>query len=152
MPQFDFHLDGVLHHRKNTEREKQRLLAMVLEQMTQLEAKLRALDAEVQATTGDVREHHLTGKIDLDFLAAHRRYLAATERQAMAIVQKMSVVQRAVDEARLALAAAARPQGFGETSGAAERSVAGPDRSQGTGGAGRGIDADELSAGIGFVL
>ena len=42
MPQFDFHLDGVLHHRKNTEREKQRLLAMVLEQMTQLEAKLRA--------------------------------------------------------------------------------------------------------------
>ena len=112
MPQFDFHLDGVLHHRKNTEREKQRLLAMVLEQMTQLEAKLRAMDAEVQATTADVREHHLTGKIDLDFLAAHRRYLAATERQAMAIVQKMSVVQRAVDEARLALAAAATTARF----------------------------------------
>lgn len=108
MPQFDFHLDGVLHQRKNIEREKQRLLAIVISQMAQLEQQLRALDADVQATTADVRQNHLTGPIDLSFLTAHRRYLAATQRRAMAIANRMSVVQRDVDEARAALAAAAR--------------------------------------------
>jgi flagellar export protein FliJ len=44
----------------------------------------------------------------MQFLAAHRRFLVGMQRQAVGIAQKMALVQRAVDDARAALAEAAR--------------------------------------------
>jgi flagellar export protein FliJ len=108
MAHFIFKLDGVLRHRKNIEHERQRELAVVRTRMTLLEQQLAALDAEVKASNDGVREKHLTGPLDLTFLAAHRRYLAATHRRALELAQKMAGVQRQVDAARQALAEAAR--------------------------------------------
>jgi flagellar FliJ protein len=108
MAQFIFKLDGVLRHRKNIEHERQRELAIVQKAMTALEQQLQALDTEVKTSNDGVRQKHLTGPLDLTFLAAHRRYLAATHRRAMEIANQMAVVQRQVDAARQALADAAR--------------------------------------------
>ena len=44
----------------------------------------------------------------MSFLTAHRRYMLASQRQAMAIAQKIAAAQRAADEARLQLAEAAK--------------------------------------------
>ena len=108
MAQFIFKLDGVLGHRKNLEREKQRDLAVVQVRMTELENKLRALDADVQLSNDTLRRDHLTGPINMGFLVAHRRYLAATQKLAIEIAQAMAVVQRELDAARVALTVAAR--------------------------------------------
>jgi flagellar export protein FliJ len=108
MAQFIFHLEGVLRHRKNIEHEKQRELAVVQAKMTALELQLRALDAEVKSSNDDVRQNQLTGRLDLSFLAAHRRYLASTQRRAIELAQQMAVVQRQLDLARQAVASAAR--------------------------------------------
>ena len=108
MAQFIFQLEGVLRHRKNIEHERQREFAVVHAKMTALEIELRALNAEVRASNDGVRRNHLIGRIDLSFLAAHRRYLAATQKRAMEIAQQMAGVQRQVDAARLAVTDAAR--------------------------------------------
>ena len=108
MAQFTFSLEGVLRHRRNIEHEKQRDLAMVQVKMTALETQLRLLDAEVHSSNEGVRRNHLTGLLDMSFLAAHRRYLAATQKRAMEIAQQMSVVQRQLEAARMVLAEAAR--------------------------------------------
>ncbi len=108
MAQFVFKLEGVLRHRKNLEQARQRTLAEVQAQLSQLEAQLRALDAQVQATNDDVRQNRLIGKVDVNFLTAHRRFLMATQRRAMEIAQNMGLVQLKLDEARRALAEAAK--------------------------------------------
>jgi len=103
MAKFVFKLEAVLRQRGHVEKEKQRALATIQAQMTQLQSELRTLNETVQASTDDLRDNRLTGKLDLHFLAAHRRFTLATQRKAMQLVQRMALVQRAVDEAQQAL-------------------------------------------------
>lgn len=107
MARFRFQLDGVLRHRKNIERERQREVALVRQQLHHLETELRQLDGTVQDAATELRQRHLIGTIDLNYLAAHRRFVAATHRKAMSLVQKMALVQRQLDETRKALTQAA---------------------------------------------
>ncbi len=108
MAQFLFHLDGLLKHRKNQERQRQRDLAVVAAEMALLEEQLGAMNVAVSATLGDLRTNRLVGKIDVQFLAAHRRYILSVQRKTASIAQKMTVVQKRIDEARLQLMEAAR--------------------------------------------
>jgi flagellar export protein FliJ len=108
MAQFTFKLESILRHRKNVEHDRQRALAIVQSKMTALEIELRRLDAEARTSNESVCRNHLVGRIDMNLLTAHRRYLAATQKRAMEIAQQMAVVQRQLDAARQALADAAR--------------------------------------------
>jgi len=108
MPPFKFQLEGVLEHRKNIEEQKQRALAAVLSEMQRLKNELVELDQLARGAVSDLRENRLTGHLDMSFLAAHRRFTGSVQRKALAIAQKMALVQRQIDEARTALAAAAK--------------------------------------------
>lgn len=93
MPKFDFKLEGVLRQRKNAEQQLQRELAVFQGEMAELEAELRALDLSVQQTTEDLRQNRMTGRLDLNFLGAHRRFTLAMQRKAMGIAQLMNGVR-----------------------------------------------------------
>src|SRR2546429_575963 len=108
MPRFKFQLAGVLEHRKNIEEEKQRALAAVLSEMQRLKNDLVELDQVARGAVADLRQNRLTGALDMSFLAAHRRFTGSVQRKALAIAQKMALVQRQIDEARAALAEAAK--------------------------------------------
>ncbi len=62
----------------------------------------------MQASITDVRTNRLTGKLDLGFLAAHRRYVAAVQRKGTVMAEKMALIQREVDAAKKALGEAAK--------------------------------------------
>jgi flagellar FliJ protein len=106
--QFLFHLDGLLKHRKNQERQRQRDLAAIAADMALLEQQLGALNGTVSTTLDDLRTNRLVGKIDVQFLAAHRRYILSVQRKTASIAQNMAAVQKRIDEARLGLMEAAR--------------------------------------------
>jgi flagellar protein FliJ len=108
MPRFVFQLDGVLRQRTHVEQQRQRELAVVQGQMAALDAELRALDTAVRAAEDDLRKNRLVGRIDLAFLAAHRRYAFAMQRKAMGIAQKMAGVQIQLEKAQRNLAEAAK--------------------------------------------
>ena len=108
MPRFKFQLEGVLEHRKNLEEEKQRALAGLLAEMQRLKNDLAELDQSARVAVADLRENRLTGQLDLSYLAAHRRFTGSVQRKALALVQKMALVQREIDQARAALAEAAK--------------------------------------------
>lgn len=108
MPKFVFNLEAVLRQKSYIEKEKQRELALIQRQMTQLQAELRALNETVQTSTVDIRGNRLVGKLDMMFLAAHRRFMAATQKKGMELVQRMSLIQKQVEEAQRALAEAAK--------------------------------------------
>jgi flagellar protein FliJ len=108
MPRFVFQLDGLLRQRKNVEQEKQRQLALRQAHLTELQNELRRVNEQVQVTNDDVRRNHLTGRLDLGFLAAHRRFMISMQREALNVVQKLALSQRQVEEAQKELAQAAK--------------------------------------------
>jgi flagellar protein FliJ len=108
MPEFHFPLEGVLRHRTNIERDRMRALGEAQQAAQTLQNDLQSLDQSLQRSTDDLRTNHLTGRIDLNYLAAHRRFVASVQRKATGLIQRLALAQRRVDEARAALAEAAR--------------------------------------------
>ena len=108
MAKFVFKFDGVLRQREHVETMRQRELAVVQQEIARLQAELKQLNDSVQNSTEDLRTNHLTGKLDLNFLAAHRRFMLAMQRKAMGLVQQIAAVQKRVDAAQAALAEAAK--------------------------------------------
>ncbi len=108
MAKFVFKFDGVLRQREHVETQRQRELAVVQQEMTKLQNELRALNSSVEGSTDDLRNNHLTGRLDLNFLAAHRRFMMAMQRKGTVIAQQIAGVQKRVDIAQGALAEGAK--------------------------------------------
>jgi flagellar protein FliJ len=84
-----------------------RALAGCLKHQADCEAELQQLQITVQSSNGDLRAH-LTGVLDMSFLAAHRRFMVSMQRHAVAVVQRIAAAQQRVTDARAALAEAAK--------------------------------------------
>ena len=99
MARFVFKLEGVLRHRERIEQDRQRELAIVQADMVQLQNELRAFNGEVQRNVAAARGQ-LVGKLDMGYLAAHRRYMLGMQRKVHDLAQRMAAQQQRVDEAR----------------------------------------------------
>jgi flagellar FliJ protein len=107
MARFVFKLEGVLRHRERIEQERQRELAVVQAEMVQLQSELRGFNTEVQSNVAGAR-NQLVGKLDMSYLAAHRRYMLGMQRKIHDLAQRMATQQQRVEEARRALTEATR--------------------------------------------
>jgi flagellar protein FliJ len=108
MPKFEFQLDGVLRQRRQMEQQRQREVAVAQSEMNSLEEDLRELNELVEASIGDLRHNHLVGRIDMEYLAGHRRFLIGTQRKALGLIQRIGMAHRRVEEAQKALLEAAK--------------------------------------------
>ena len=108
MARFIFKLDGVLRHRERIEQEHQRALAVVTAELVRLQADLRTITDEVNRNAADVRENHLVGKLNMSYLAAHRRYMLGMQRKVQQSAQALGAQQQAVESARAQLAEATK--------------------------------------------
>jgi flagellar FliJ protein len=108
MARFLFHLEGLLRHRKNQERQKQRELAGIASQLAVLQGEMGSLNGTLASTLDDLRSNRLVGKLDVQFLAAHRRYIMSVQRKSASLAQKMTVIQKQLDESRASLTEAAK--------------------------------------------
>lgn len=108
MARFIFKLQAVLRHRELIERQRQRAVALASAKAVELQQQLAALDDSVKAATQEMRDHHLIGRLDMNYIAAHRRFVTASGRQAMGLAQKLALAQRDLDDARAVLAEAAK--------------------------------------------
>lgn len=108
MAKFAFSLEAVLKQRRWEEQQRQRDFWQRQAQLTELQHRLKRNGEQVQTANDEMRTNRLTGELDLSFLAAHRRFLAAMQRAAIELVQRMAIAARQVEEARTALAEAAK--------------------------------------------
>jgi flagellar FliJ protein len=108
MAKFNFQLEGILRHRHRIEQDRQRDFAVAQAEKTQAHNALKSLDETVQQAAKDLRENHLIGPIDLSFLAAHRRFMQAMQRQGIVLMQKYQDTIKKVAVAQSALAEAAK--------------------------------------------
>jgi flagellar protein FliJ len=108
MAGFLFHLEGLLRHRKNQERQRQRELTGIASQLAFLQEEMGSLNGTLAETLDDLRNNRLIGKLDVQFLIAHRRYILSVQRKSASLAQKMTLMQKQVDGARANLTEAAR--------------------------------------------
>jgi flagellar FliJ protein len=108
MARFVFSLEGVLRHRRNIEHGRQRELADATVAMQRLQDELRELDELLKQSNEEMRQSHLTGRIEMSWLVAHRRFVMSGQRKAVTLMQRIALAQRAVQEKRQALVEAAR--------------------------------------------
>lgn len=107
MKRFEFPLQALLEQRQRVEEARQRELAVELRQMARVEEGLRGLEASVAAEHAALRDGHLTGRIDLSLLAAHRRFLLGCERRRAELLTELSACRQRVERARALLTEAA---------------------------------------------
>jgi flagellar export protein FliJ len=115
MAKFVFPLQPLLAHRERTEQERQRDLAIVAAELVSARFELQRVEAGVRDALDDLRQNHLVGKIDLPYLAAHRRFMLAMQRQGAVKAQAVKVAQAKVDAAQRLLAEAAKQRKAIET-------------------------------------
>src|SRR5690348_12624429 len=108
MPRFVFRLQPVLRHREHVEQERLRDLAVAQAEMTRLQNELKSLNDALQSSASEMKQNHLTGRLDVNYLAAHRRYTVAMQRKGMALVQDIARHQKKVDDAQRLHAEAAK--------------------------------------------
>ena len=108
MARFTFKLAGVLRQREQVEDLRHRELAAAQAQVARLDGELRALDGTVRGATQDMRDNRLVGRLDMAYIAAHRRFTVAMQRRAVELAQRIAAAQQAVDKARAALVEATK--------------------------------------------
>jgi flagellar FliJ protein len=108
MARFIFKLDGVLQHRERIEQEHQRALAVVTAELVRLQGDLRQITDEMNRNAADVRDNHLVGKLNMSYLAAHRRYMLGMQRKMQNSVEVIGAQQQLVEAARAHLAEATK--------------------------------------------
>lgn len=107
MPKFVFPLQALLSQRKRNEQECQRLVAVEAAALAALTDQLKALDDRATAANQDLRTNRLVGQVDVAFLAGHRRFMLAIQRQAMALMPQVQAQQQRVQAAQHNLTQAA---------------------------------------------
>ena len=108
MARFVFSLQSLLAHRERVEQERQRDAAVAGAELVAAQSGLLKVETDVRDALDDLRANHLTGKIDLNFLAAHRRFMLAMQRQQAAWAERVRVAQAKADAAQRLLAEAAK--------------------------------------------
>lgn len=107
MAGFRFRLEGVLRHRRDIERDRKRELAEALALLATLQEELAGIARQVRQADADLRGTGLAGRLDMAFLAAHRRFVASMHQKAVAVAHRIRAAQARVDQARSAAVEAA---------------------------------------------
>lgn len=108
MARFVFTLQTVLEQREREERLCQLDLAQAQQQLVELERQLQEMNAEMVASNGELKTQHAAGKLNVQAIALHRRYLAAMKLRVIAHAEKMSGARLAVEAKQRKLAEAAK--------------------------------------------
>jgi flagellar protein FliJ len=108
MARFKFRLEPLLVARRREERDCQRALAACRAVVVDIELQIAVANTQIRESMDRVRAMHLSGKLDLSFVAAHRRFVAAMQRRGIAWAQKLVEAQAKVAEAQAKLVEAAK--------------------------------------------
>ncbi len=104
MARFVFKLQSVLAQREREELAARRVMAEKQRDGNKLRQELIDLNQSLVKSQFDLRSSHLTGRLDPNYLSAHRRFTIDVSRRGRDVLAKITLADRAVEEARRGLA------------------------------------------------
>ena len=108
MPRFQFKLEALLTHRRHIEKEKQRRLAQVQQEIQILQRHIRETQTLIAAENRTLGTRELTGHLDMQYIAHEKRFVGALAVRIALAMQKLAALEPTFAAARAELLAAAR--------------------------------------------
>lgn len=108
MAQFKFNLQTVLNEREREEMLCQKAMGEAAARKQAAEDDLANVERQITTNNEAMRDNHLVGKLDVNVLTSHRRYLIAMRQQVIQIAQRIANARLEVEQARRKLNEAAK--------------------------------------------
>src|SRR3954463_10506171 len=108
MARFDFKLDALLTHRQHIEKEAQRRMAKIQQEILALTRQIQEPRTRILAEDRTLGTKELTGQLDMQYIAHEKRFVGNLHIRVILATQKMQGLEAALTAARGELVAAAR--------------------------------------------
>lgn len=108
MARFKFKLEALLTHRQQIEKEKQRRVAQVQQEMQAVRRHIQETQNRIAAENRTLGKGELTGRLDMQYIAHEKRFVGALLVRIALAEQKLASLEQALAGAKAELLAAAR--------------------------------------------
>jgi flagellar FliJ protein len=108
MPRFHFKLEALLTHRRQLEKEKQRRLALIQQEIQAVRRHIQDTQALIRTENQTLGTRELTGRLDMQYIAHEKRFVGALLVRIALAAQKLAALEQNLAAARAELLAAAR--------------------------------------------
>ena len=108
MARFEFRLEALLAHRQQIEKEKQRRVAAVQQEIQAMVRHIQETQARIAAENRTLGSKELVGSLDMQYIAYEKRFVGNLQVRIVLAMQKLAGMEQQLNGARAELLAAAR--------------------------------------------
>ncbi len=108
MARFEFRLEALLAHRQQIEKEKQRRLAKIQQDIHALVQQIQETQRRIVAEDRTLGAKELTGKLDMQYIAHEKRFVGNLHMKVILGTQKLAAMEQTLNAARAELLQAAK--------------------------------------------
>src|SRR5215467_2127974 len=96
MPRFVFPLQALLTHREQIEKDKQRAMAVIQQQMQAVRMQIQETEARIVAEDHTLGARELTGHLDMQYIAHEKRFVGNLRVKIVLALQKLAGLEKAL--------------------------------------------------------
>lgn len=108
MARFEFSLEALVTQRERVEKEKQRRVAAVQQEIQAVMRGIQDIHARISQENRTLGARELTGRLDMQYIAHEKRFVANLQIKAAGEMKRLTGLEQALSLARAELMAAAR--------------------------------------------
>jgi flagellar protein FliJ len=108
MAGFEFRLEALLTHRQQIEKEKQRRVAQIQQDIQAVMRQIQDAQTRIRAENRTLGVKELTGRLDMHYISNEKRFVGALTMRIALAMQKIAALEQTLGEARRELLTAAR--------------------------------------------
>ena len=105
---FKFKLEALLEHRRLIEKERQRDVAKIQQEIQTILRHIQDTQARIVQENRTLGARELTGKLDMQYIAHEKRFIGALQVRIILAAQKLGELEKMLNEARARLFHAAQ--------------------------------------------
>ena len=107
-PKFIFRLESLLDHRKQIEKEHQRRVAEIQQEIQKLLNDIRAAEERISTENRALASEKLVGTLDMQYISHEKRFVGNLHMKIVLTMQQITRTEQILAAARAELLAAAR--------------------------------------------
>jgi flagellar FliJ protein len=107
-PKFHFSLEALLEHRQRIEKEQQRVVAKIQQDVQALVREIQQAEAKISAENKKLTTEKLVGHLDMQYISLEKRFVGNLHLKISMTMQQLMGVEKKLAAARVELLVAAR--------------------------------------------
>ena len=108
MARFEFKLEALLTARLQVEREKQRRVGVISQEIQRVVHQIQETQARIMAENHTLGAKELTGRLDMQYIGTEKRYVGSLQVRVILALQEVAKLEQTLAKARAELLEAAR--------------------------------------------